>query len=136
MKNHQFTLALYRKHAQRELRKPADTRFCSQYLMLDSIRENMAHLRAVVTTDEWATWLAAQTLATQEAAERVADTILSPGFRKRLLELCNLSVPIVAALRKFDGNVPIAGKAYRTLFDTVQAVRGLELPWVGLYSFG
>lgn len=130
MKNHQFTLALYRKHAHRELRKPGDTRFCSQYLMLESVKENHANLRAVVTTDEWSNWLASQSVATREAGEKIADTILCTGFRKRVIELVQITFPIVVALRRFDGNVPIAGKAYRTMFDTVEAIRALDIPWV------
>lgn len=132
IKNHQFTLALYRKTAHRELRKPADTRFCSQYLMVESVKDNHAHLRSVVTTDEWSTWLASQSPVMREMGEKISDTILSPGFRKKVVELVSVTFPIVFALRKFDGSTPIAGKAYRTMFDTVEMIRAQDIPWVSI----
>lgn len=124
-KNHQFPLALFRKHSTHHLRKPGDTRFCSNFLLLDSIKTSHAALRSVVTTDEWADWLATQPF--RATGENVAELILSPGFRRRMQELLDVSKPLVAALRLFDGSTPVCGKVYRSMFDAVETIKGLQM---------
>lgn len=96
--------------------------------MLESLKANWGPLRAVVGSDEWTTWLSGQSFA--DVGEHVADLILSPTFRKKVQELIDISTPVVKALRKFDGNVPVASKVYRTMYDTVEAMKSVDIAQV------
>lgn len=124
---------MFRKKSSHHLRKPGDTRFCSNFLLLDNIKSCHAALRSVVTTDEWADWLASQSF--REVGENVAEVILSPGFRRRMQELLEVSKPLVAALRLFDGSTPITGKVYRVMFEAVESIKALEMDEVKAISY-
>lgn len=127
IRNHQLPLSIFRQKKTSELRKPSDTRFCASFLMLESIKNNLLALRHTVSSDDWSMWLPKQSHAVQDAGEVVQDTILSLAFRKELAELIAIIEPLMKALRLFDGNTPFVGKVYRSMFNCVEAVRGLDL---------
>lgn len=131
-KNHQLPLALYRKHqGATALKKPAVTRFCSQFMLLESIKTNQGALRAVVTSPEWTSWVQDHP---SDVAEDVADLVLSPSFRKKVWEVIDICTPLVKALKKFDSNAPVASKVYRTVFDAIEALKAVDVPSVSRFS--
>lgn len=123
-------MAMFRRHSTQQLRKPNDTRFCTNFLLVESIKENYPALCSVVANEEWADWLAPQSY--RATGEKVADAVLSSVFRRQLTEIVNISEPLVITLRKFDGSAPFVGKVYRAVFDAIEAIRELGLTAVSI----
>jgi hypothetical protein len=51
--NHQLTLSLYRRQVSRELLRPCDTRFATNYITLQRVVEEKTSIRSVICNTKW-----------------------------------------------------------------------------------
>ena len=54
--NHSMSLAIYKKHASLQLLRCAETRFASNFIMVDRIVKVKQALRQMVVSTEWERW--------------------------------------------------------------------------------
>ena len=113
--NHHKSLAIYRQHCQLELLKPGETRFASQFIMLQRINNCKDALQETVVDRDFKKWLSGGKSAVM--GKTVTDTVLNENFWKSVAEIVELSEPIVSLLRLVDGVVPCVGKIYWKMYE-------------------
>jgi len=113
--NHHKSLAIYREHSHLELLKPGETRFASQFIMLQRINNCKDALQETVVDREYKKWLSCGKSAVM--GKTVTDTVLSENFWQSVAEIVELSEPIVSLLRLVDGVVPCVGKIYWKMYE-------------------
>ncbi|XP_021856098.2 uncharacterized protein [Spinacia oleracea] len=104
---------------QRNLLRPAKTRFSTAFITLSSIHKQQDNLRKMFTSQEWRTskW------AKEPGGKRAADTILMPSFWNGTVYALKLSGPLVRALRLVDGErKPAMGYIYDAMDRAKEAI--------------
>lgn len=118
--NHQQALAYYRSHASLELLKPGDTRFATQFIMLQRLQQCKDDLQETVVQKEYKVWVNKPKY--REAGSRVSAVILSTAFWENVAQVVRLCIPIVEVLRLADGQAPCTGKIYWRMFQVHKSV--------------
>ena len=118
--NHQQALAYYRSHASLELLKPGDTRFATQFIMLQRLQQCKDELQETVVQKEYKVWVNKPKY--REAGSRVSAVILSTAFWESVAQVVRLCIPIVEVLRLADGQAPCTGKIYWRMFQVHKSV--------------
>ena len=111
---HSWVLDLFRKCTKKkELTRPAVTRFATTYLTLKSFHERKRGLRAMCTSEEWATSI--YTCTTQ--AKKVEAILLYDNKFWKAIQYCIKCVlPLVKVLRLVDGDArPPMGYIYEAM---------------------
>ena len=111
--NHHKSLAIHRQHCQLELLKPGETRFASQFIMLQRIHNCKDALQETAVDSEFKKWLSCSRNAVMGKTEKV----LNDSFWQSVAEIVALSEPIVSLLRLVDGMVPCVGKIYWKMYE-------------------
>jgi hypothetical protein len=112
--NHQKSLTLFRSLSKLELLKPGETRFATNFIMLQRMHEVKASLQQLVVSDAWGEWN--QKSSHEMEGEEVHDILTSAAFWKGVKELLVVSKSIVCLLRQCDKGVPVVGKVYYAMF--------------------
>jgi hypothetical protein len=112
--NHHKSLALFRSMSKLELLKPGETRFATNFIMLQRMHEVKASLQQLVVSDAWGEWN--QKSSHDMEGEEVHDILTSAAFEKGVKELLVVSKSIVCILRQCDKGVPVVGKVYYAMF--------------------
>jgi len=97
--NHGWVLALMRKYANKELVRPAATRFATAYLTLESMNINRESLERMFTSTEWGrcSW------AKSQDGKKVKDILLKDrSFWGSLIYALKTTKPLVGVLRMAD----------------------------------
>jgi hypothetical protein len=79
--NHHKSLAIFRKHSELQLLRPADTRFTTAYIMVERVIEVRHALEETVVDAEWRTWSWRGSASLRDEADEVKSTVSSlSGF--------------------------------------------------------
>ncbi|XP_030955048.1 uncharacterized protein LOC115977364 [Quercus lobata] len=104
---------------QRNLLRPAKTRFATSFLTLSSIHKQKESLRKMFTSKDWtrSKW------AKELTGKRVAQTILMATFWNTVVYSLKVSGPIVRVLRLVDGEKrPAMGYIYEAMDRAKEAI--------------
>jgi hypothetical protein len=122
--NHHRSQALFRGKSALDLLKPGDTRFATNFIMLDRMLEVREALQELVVGWEWREWNRKSNHL--DDGDEVKDYVLRNGFWKNLEKVLALTKGMVALLRECDRGVPIAGKVYVAMFNCGQELEALR----------
>ena len=90
---------------QRELLRPAKTRFATSFITLSRLHEQKNNLRKMFTSADWSKskW------AKEQKGKNVAKTVIIPSFWNTIIFCLKISSPLVRVLRLVDGekNAPM-----------------------------
>jgi hypothetical protein len=99
--NHCFPLYLMRKFTKgHEILRPAQTRFTTNFIALQSIYKQKAALQAMVVSNEWTNCAYYK----EPQAKKFTKVVLDQKFWKDCDVVCQLSEPIVRVLRIVDSD--------------------------------
>jgi hypothetical protein len=112
--NHHKSLAIFRSLSKLELLKPGETRFATNFIMLQRMHEVKASLQQLVVSDAWGEWN--QKSSHEMEGEEVHDILTSAAFWKGVKELLAVSESIVCLLCQCDKGVLVVGKVYYAMF--------------------
>lgn len=122
--NHHMSLALFRQRSKLDLLKPADTRFATNFIMLQRLQEVKEALQQLVVSGEWTGWN--EKSSHQETGEEVRDSLVSAALWKGIRELLAVSEGMVRLMRECDRGVPILGKVYVAMFNVGEELKQLK----------
>jgi hypothetical protein len=122
--NHHWSQALFCGKSTLDLLKPRDTRFATNFIMLDRMPEVREALQELVVGREWREWNGKSNHSDDE--DEVRDSVLRSGFCKNLEEVLALTKGTVALLRECDRGVLIAGKVYVAMFNCREELEALR----------
>ena len=90
---------MWRFTEQRELLKPAKTRFATAFITLSRINEQRNNLRKMFTSSDWtkSKW------ANEQKGKNVANIIFMSSFWNTIMFCLKVSGPLVCVLRLVDG---------------------------------
>ncbi|CAL5384210.1 unnamed protein product [Camellia sinensis] len=111
---HAWVLDLFRKFTKnRELTRPAVTRFATAFLTLKSFQDRKLQLRAMFASEEWAR----SSYSTSVNAKKAQGTILGDARFWKAIKYCLKCVlPLVKILRLVDGDAkPAMGFIYEAM---------------------
>jgi hypothetical protein len=118
--NHAFVLSLMRRHTRnRELRRPAITRFATNFLTLQSLLQCQFELKQMFVCDEWRDC----TYSRREDGRAIARVVYSDSFWEGVVEVCSVSEPLVKVLRLVDSDKPAMGYLYEAMDRAKEAIR-------------
>jgi hypothetical protein len=120
--NHHKSLALFRELSDLDLLKPGETRFATNFIMLDRMLKVKAALQQLVVGPAFTGWNEHSQQA--EEGDYVRDIVVSGQFWKGVKELLALSEPVV--LRQCDRGIPIVGKIYYKMYLVGQDLVALK----------
>ncbi len=98
--NHHKSLALFRSLSKLELLKPGETRFATNFIMLQRMHEVKASLQQLVVSDAWGEWNLKS--SHEMEGEEVHDILTFVAFWKGVKELLVVSESIVCFLRQCE----------------------------------
>lgn len=104
-----------------------DTRFASNYIMLERVQKVFKDLQRTVLDDRWTGWVNRQKADTKSKAADTKGNIMSRQHYKRVKELVQLLDPVVGLLRLMDGTKPTAGKVYWRFFQLCEGFKNAKL---------
>ena len=111
--NHTYVLSLMRRFTgNKELLRPAITRFATSFISLQSMHKVMMELQRMFFSDEWASCVYSTKQDGQAIARKVQFDL---DFWARLEEVCAISEPLVKVLRLVDGEKPAMGYLYEAM---------------------
>ena len=132
IRNHHKPLALFRQLSKLELLKPGDTRFGSNFVMLQRALAVQDELEELVGSKAWKQWVKRQKKAAKKAkAAEIKKTITHEKIWKQAATLVKVSKPFVVTMKMADGDVPAMGKLYKRMFDAIEELKAIstqELP--------
>jgi hypothetical protein len=122
--NHHRSQALFRRKFVLDLLKPGDTRFATNFIMLDRMLEVREALQELVVGQEWREWNGKSNHS--DYGDKVRDCVLRSGFWKNLVEVLALTKGTVVLLQECDRGVLIVGKVYVAMFNYGQELEALK----------
>jgi hypothetical protein len=128
--NHIWVLSLMRRHTRnRELRRPAITRFATNFITLQSLLQCQFELKQMFVCDEWRD----STYSRKEDGRAIARLVYSDSFWEGVAEVCSVTEPLVKVLRLVDSDKPVMGYLYEAMDKAKEAIRAY---YVGKGSHG
>lgn len=106
--NHHATLALFRAKSTLQLLKPGDTRFGTNFIMLERLCKVQEALERTVTDAAFTAFLDRSDAATVAKGERVKAIVLNRRWQTNANKLVEALEPCFKLLRLFDGDAPAA----------------------------
>ncbi len=123
---HQAPLALFRKRSSLELLKPGETRFGTQFIMLQRLLQVKDDLQETVMDKEFKQWAAGKARRGGDSTA-VTKTVVDENFWKAAGQLVSVCEPIIALLHLTDGTVPCVGKVYWQMYQLDTGIERLEI---------
>jgi len=105
--------------SQRNLHRPAVTRFATSFITLASIHKQKNNLRKMMTSQEWtdSKW------SKDSGGKRMASYLMQESYWKNVLYALKLTGPIVKVLRMVDGDKkPPMGYIYEAMDRAKEAI--------------
>ena len=110
--NHGFVLSLMRRHTKnKELKRPAITRFATTFITLQSLLQCQFELKQMFVCDEWRDCAYSR----REDGKTIAKLVYTDAFWEGMEEVCSVSEPLVRVLRLVDGDKPAMGYLYEAM---------------------
>jgi hypothetical protein len=118
--NHTFVLSLMRQFTgNRELVRPAITRFTTSFISLQSLLNSMLELQRMFLSNEWF----ACVYSTKQDGQAIAQLVgHDQRFWSGVGEVCTISEPLVKVLRLVDGEKPTMGYLYEAMDRAKEAI--------------
>ena len=127
IRNHHKPLALFRDRSRLELLKPGDTRFGSNFIMLERALAVHSDLEELVASKEWKQWVKRQKKAEKkQTAATIKASVNNTTLWKQAAMLIKISKPFVIAMKMADGDVPAMGKMYKRIYDAIDQLKGIS----------
>ncbi|XP_058007664.1 uncharacterized protein LOC110641407 [Hevea brasiliensis] len=104
---------------ERELIRPAVTRFATAFLTLQRIHKHKTKLRKMFTSEEWTTskW------AKEQVVKKVTSIVIMPSFWSTMVYILKIFGPLVHVLRLVDGEKrPAMGYIYEAMDRAEEAI--------------
>ncbi|CAN6445103.1 unnamed protein product [Victoria cruziana] len=119
--NHAYVLNLMRKFTKgAELIRPAQTRFATNVLTVQSIVKQRAALRQMFSSDDWSAYQG----AFKRKASLVVDIIFNNDFWQSCVMLLKICLPLLKVLRLADSESrPSIGYLYEAMDKAKEAIR-------------
>ncbi|CAN6454092.1 unnamed protein product [Victoria cruziana] len=119
--NHAYVLNLMRKFTKgAELIRPAQTRFATNVLTVQSIVKQRAALRQMFSSDDWSAYQG----AFKRKASLVVDIIFNNDFWQSCIMLLKICLPLLKVLRLADSESrPSIGYLYEAMDKAKEAIR-------------
>jgi hypothetical protein len=103
----------------RELVRPAITRFATSFISLQSLLKSMLDLQRMFLSNEWAACVYSTKQDGQAIAQLVGHDLI---FWSGVGEVCTISEPLVKVLRLVDGEKPAMGYLYEAMDRAKEAI--------------
>jgi hypothetical protein len=113
------------------IRAPTETRFATNFIMIDHLRLLRNALERMIIDDDWPPFLAdlrRRSARAHEVGVHVRATIRSDGFWHSCEKNLYMVIPIVKALRVFDDKAPSMGLAWKIMHDLQTHIQSLTQP--------
>lgn len=123
--NHSLVLDMMREFTkERELIRPAKTRFATSFLTLQSIHKQRLNLRKMFTSEVWHNYLATLSREEKKKANYVERIVLSPYFWNGIIYALKVSTPLVRVLRLADSEKkPSMGYMYEAIDKAKEVIK-------------
>jgi hypothetical protein len=119
---HDGSRALLRQHSpEKGLRKPADTRFGTNIIMIDRLIELKDNLQEMVASRKYKEWVKKKAL--DDLSNPVIDLIRSESFWYKCQLYVDINKPVYELLRLIDGATPVIGKIYYRMFEIQEKIK-------------
>ncbi|XP_021851342.2 uncharacterized protein [Spinacia oleracea] len=104
---------------ERNLHRPAVTRFATSFVTLAQFHKQKANLRKMVTSHEWS----ASKWSKESGGKKIASFLLQENFWKNVVHALKLASPLVKVLRMVDGEKkPPMGYIYEAMDRAKEAI--------------
>lgn len=122
--NHQSPLDYFRSKSTVELLKPGETRFASNFVMMQRLMATKDAIQETVMDRGFKQWLSNTTRkkSTRDNGKIITDTVVDSRFWDSVTLLTSVCEPIVTLLRLVDGTNPCVGKIYCKMYQLDQVV--------------
>eukprot|EP00253_Pinus_taeda_P001557 PITA_01557 len=118
--NHAFVLSLMRRFTRnKELQRPAITRFATTFITLQSLLRCQFELKQMFVSDDWRNCRYNR----RHDGKAIAKMVYSKTFWHGVEEACAVSEPIVKVLRLVDGEKPAMPYLYEGMDRAKEAIR-------------
>jgi hypothetical protein len=128
--HHHASLAIFRRLSpDLGLSMPNETRFATNFIMLERLLQVRNALERTVIDDEWTPFLASLRRRSGEAHSKCLDVrsiIRSDRFWTSCENFLYMVNPVVKALRVFDGKAPAMGIAWKVMYDLKNHIEGFS----------
>ena len=132
IKNHHASQAIFRRLSPNlSIRLPIETRFATNFIMIERLIQVRNALERMVVDADWYTLLGnmrRRSATTYMKCFSMRRFIRSDGFWNTCKNSLYMVIPVVKALRVFDGNAPAMELAWRVMHDLETHVRGFSRP--------
>lgn len=132
VKNHHASQAIFRRLSPNlSLRLPVETRFATNFIMIERLLQVRNALERMVVDEDWPTLMRDMRRRSATAymkGSAVRSFIRSDGFWNTCENFLYMVIPVVKALRVFDGKAPAMGMAWRVMHDLQTHIRGFSKP--------
>jgi hypothetical protein len=132
VKNHHASQAMFRCFSPNlSIRAPTETRFATNFIMIDHLRLLRNVLERMIIDDDWPPFLAdlrRRSTRAHEVEVHVRATIRSDGFWHSCEKNLYIVIPIVKALHVFDGKAPSMGLAWKVMHDLQTHIQSFIQP--------
>ena len=148
IKSHHALQTIFRRLSPNlSIRLPVETRFATNFIMIDQLLQVRNALERMIIDNEWPTFMSDLRKRSPTAYAKTALVrrfIRSDDFWNTCKNFLYMVIPVIKALRVFDGKVPAIGVAWRVMYDLKIHVQGfaehtfrlgLELARRALLSF-
>jgi hypothetical protein len=103
----------------REILRPAQTRFATNFIALQSIVNQKDALRSMVTSKEWTTTTYSKDVKAKQFVERVLDS----NFWSKCADIVKITEPLVRVLRIVDSeDKPAMGCLYQAMYKAREEI--------------
>lgn len=132
VRGHHATQALFRHYSPNHiLRMPADTRFATNFIMVDRLVQVRAALERMIIDDRWGAFmieLRGRGGNGHEVMANVRRSIRQDGFWDSCENFLFMVTPVLEVLRVFDGKQPSMGKAWLVMHNLQSHVQKFPNP--------
>ena len=130
VRNHHSSMALFRRMCPNlTIRLPVETRFATNFIMIERLVELRNAFERMVIDPAFAGILATYPDVNSSAGKRVRlfrKYVRADGFWNTCHNFLYMVIPVVKALRLFDGKAPAMGLAWRAMYDLKNHVRSFS----------
>ena len=124
-------LAVFRKHeAKFSLLMPGQTRFASNFIMIDRLLKVKEAVEQTVVDPQWTAYVSKKSHSHREKlriSRTIKSAVLDEHFWERCTNFQEMVALVVYALREFDAKEPCMGKVLHILRDLEKHVLALRI---------
>ena len=128
IKSHHASQVIFRRLSpDLSIRLPVETRFATNFIMIDRLLQVRNALERMIIDDEWPTLMSDLRRRSPTAYAKAASVrrfIRSDGFWDTCENFLYMIISVVKALRMFDGKAPATGMAWRVMYNLKIHVQG------------